>query len=211
MANIQPIFPINIWVENYKDKVTKDIIDFIKNQSWTKNHADSEIEELKKIRNSRSNDTYILENAIMSNIKQIIELNVNEYAKGVLGYKDVDFYITQSWCNKNELNERHHKHNHPNSIISGVFYIRCDSDSPSIRFFKYFDLNRTIDINKNVTEYNQEIIPFYPEVGDLLIFPSSLSHDVVANTSSTPRISISFNTFIHGTLGNGISLTELEL
>jgi uncharacterized protein (TIGR02466 family) len=210
MAIIQPLFPINIWVENYKDNVTEDVIDFIKNQNWVKNSF-GDIEDLQKFKNSRSSNYHILENSIMSNIKHIIELNVNEYSRGVLGYKDVDFYITQSWCNKNELNEHHHEHNHPNSIISGVLYICCGNDTPSIKFVKDRDLNRTIQINKNITEYNQEIIPFYPEVGDLLIFPSSLSHSVGTNKSSIPRISISFNTFIHGTLGNEVSLNKLEL
>jgi uncharacterized protein (TIGR02466 family) len=210
MAIIQPIFPINIWKENYKDKLSDDVINFVKNQDWIKNINGDEPEAIVKVRNSRSSDRYILENEVMSSIKYFIELNVNEYAKNVLGYKDVDFYITQSWGNKNELNECHHKHNHPNSIISGVFYICCD-DNSCIKFFKDFDLIRTIHINKNQTEYNQDIVRFYPEAGDLLIFPSMLTHSVSMNNSNVSRISVSFNTFVHGTLGDEVSLNELEL
>ncbi len=44
-------------------------------------------------------------------------------------------YITQSWLNYTETNQYHHKHQHPNSLVSGVFYINCDDKFDKIKFF----------------------------------------------------------------------------
>ena len=40
-----------------------------------------------------------------------------------------------------------------------------------------------------------------PVVGRLVLFPSSLYHGVVKSDSVLPRFSMSFNTFIDGTIG----------
>ena len=36
--------------------------------------------------------------------------------------------ITQSWINFTKKGEYHHPHAHPNSLISGVFYVEADKD-----------------------------------------------------------------------------------
>ena len=47
--------------------------------------------------------------------------------------------------------------------------------------------------------------------GDLILFPSNLSHSVPANQSDEERISLSFNTWCTGSLGDIRSLTYLPL
>ena len=48
----------------------------------------------------------------------------NKYiCKEVLKWTNLDFYITQSWVNVATKGENHHSHRHPNSMLSGVYYI----------------------------------------------------------------------------------------
>ena len=47
--------------------------------------------------------------------------------------------------------------------------------------------------------------------GELILFPSNLQHSVPYNQSDEERISLSFNTWSKGSLGNIDSLTYLPL
>ena len=50
--------------------------------------------------------------------------------------KTIEIYITISWINYTETNQYHHAHSHPNSVISGVYYIETD-ESDTITFFQH--------------------------------------------------------------------------
>jgi len=45
----------------------------------------------------------------------------------------------------------------------------------------------------------------------LVLFPSLLEHDVARNDSSRARTSLSFNTYVRGTIGGKRSLTEVRI
>jgi predicted 2-oxoglutarate/Fe(II)-dependent dioxygenase YbiX len=49
------------------------------------------------------------------------------------------------------------------------------------------------------------------ETGNLVLFPSSTSHMVEDVVADKTRISIAFNTFVRGDLGDGVELTSLSL
>jgi hypothetical protein len=59
--------------------------------------------------------------------------------------------------------------------------------------------------------YNSESWWFEATTGMLILFPSSLEHMVPNVQGSTTRISLSFNTFPVGTVGEKTQLTGLEL
>ena len=62
---------------------------------------------------------------------------IKDYFNKVLSITDeVTPYITQSWLNYTETKQFHHRHEHPNSIVSGVFYINCHEEFDKIKFFK---------------------------------------------------------------------------
>jgi ectoine hydroxylase-related dioxygenase (phytanoyl-CoA dioxygenase family) len=47
--------------------------------------------------------------------------------------------------------------------------------------------------------------------GELILFPSNLTHSVPENKADLPRISLAFNTFAKNSLGSIDSLTYLPL
>ena len=106
----------------------------------------------------------------------------------------------------------HHHHYHSNSLVSGIFYISADKKVDSVTFYKgYLDhtkLNIKLDITKYNT-FNSSSCTFPVETGDLFLFRSSLEHAVNIKKGNNIRISLSFNIFIKGTVGNKEDLTEL--
>ena len=46
--------------------------------------------------------------------------------------------------------------------------------------------------------------------GDIVLFPSTLEHSVPTTSDDKTRISLAFNSFIKGTLGDNKSLTEFK-
>ena len=160
--------------------------------------------------NLRSESGYIFEYPLFAELKKKINEHIKEYVNIVYPNTNIDVYITQSWANYTEPNQYHHKHSHPNSFISGVFYVNAIKNEDMIKFYK--DLPPTFQINHNQSNnYNSQDVAIFIESGDLVLFPSNFEHDVPPTTSKETRISISFNTFIRGNLGDEDSSTALYL
>tara|TARA_R100000388_G_scaffold1543_1_gene2232 strand:- start:602 stop:1201 length:600 start_codon:yes stop_codon:yes gene_type:complete len=160
--------------------------------------------------NTTSIDNTILENKEMKKLKQFIEKSVKEYFKNIYQPKNnVEPYITQSWCNYTKEGQFHHKHAHPNSFISGVFYVQADKTKDKIYFYK--EEYKQIKVPaKEYNLFNSESWWFETGTNDLVIFPSSLIH-MVEKVVGKERISLSFNTFLKGYIGEDLELTGLHI
>lgn len=111
----------------------------------------------------------------------------------------VNLTIVDSWANKTKLNQQHHFHHHPNSIVSGILYLTdCESSktvftypNPWFKqclFLRFAKLN--VDRNLKLT--------IKPEKGKLILFPSTVFHETEVLKENMIRYSISFNTFVTG-------------
>ena len=162
--------------------------------------------------NTTSSENYVLENKALNNLKKDLHTKVMDYFDKVMCVSNsIIPHITQSWINYTETNQFHHKHSHSNSLISGVFYISADKKIDSIKFYKT-PLHEPIQLN--VTKYNvfNSINWKFPvETGDVFLFRSSLEHGVDEKKGKNMRISLSFNVFVKGTLGDKSELTQLIL
>jgi uncharacterized protein (TIGR02466 family) len=158
--------------------------------------------------NQTSTNTFILKN--MTLLHSWIEDCLAEYFKATTAPKNnISLKITQSWVNFSEVGQYHHKHAHSNSIVSGIYYIQTNPDD---RVYFYRDGYQQIKIlTDNWNIYNSESWWFEAEVGKLILFPSFLTHMVPTVQGEQTRISLSFNTFACGVLGEEIELTELKL
>ena len=158
-----------------------------------------------------STNRNVLDIVGLEEIKKFILKSVYNYIYEIYKPKNkIDIYITNSWINYTETGQYHHKHNHPNSFISGVFYFKATPEQDNIQFCS----DRYCQLMIESKEYNRlNSINYFIGVssGDLLLFPSRLSHEVKPSLNSEPRISLSFNTFIKGYLGGYESMMELNL
>ena len=162
--------------------------------------------------NTTSNDNYVLENKTLKNLKKDLQKTVMDYFdKIVCTDNSIIPYITQSWINYTETNQFHHQHAHSNSYISGVFYIDAQKEVDSITFYKP-NANETIRLNvAKYNPFNSASCLFPVETGNIFLFPSFLIHGVNKKKGTNTRISLSFNVFIKGIIGDKSNLTELIL
>jgi len=161
----------------------------------------------------QANDTYIFDTKL-KNLKEFIEQHIKNYVKEIINpKKELDFYITQSWLNVIKPGGNVQQHSHANSIISGVFYIstgegdKITFTDPNIKLKEMIKFK-----NEEYNLWNSTYWSLPSKNNELMLFPSWLNHQVIPNEkATTDRISISFNTFVKGTLGFRKELTELIL
>jgi uncharacterized protein (TIGR02466 family) len=201
-ANINGIFPTPIYISKLNRELTNKELSFIDK---------TKLDVYKNEGNTTSNDNYILNQKAFKELKTDLHLKVKDYFEKVISSTDATTpYITQSWLNYTETNQYHHKHAHQNSLVSGVFYINCHEELDKIKFFKegYQTIKPEI---KDWNLWNSESWWFPVKTGDVIMFPSSLTHMVENKEGTNTRISLAFNVFIKGTIGNNKNLTELIL
>jgi uncharacterized protein (TIGR02466 family) len=199
-VNINNLFPTAVGFSKLGRDLTEREFDFIIGQVRYPNEG-----------NTTSKNRKLLKSVEMTEIREFIETAMLEYFKSVHAPKhDVTPYITQSWSNYTEPGQYHHKHAHPNSIISGVFYPQANKETDRIYFYK--DGYERIKIpTENWNHWNSESWWFEVDAGDLILFPSHLTHMVQTKEGDDTRISIAFNTFLKGYIGSDESLTGLHL
>tara|TARA_R100001126_G_scaffold21042_1_gene10326 strand:- start:23 stop:643 length:621 start_codon:yes stop_codon:yes gene_type:complete len=201
---INNIFPIPVYMTEMDRGFTKQELNFVKEQ---KKHCD------KNAGNIKTKDSYILNRKEFKNIKKFLNKHCKNYLNTVICPKNnVELYITQSWLNYTEADQYHHKHSHPNSVISGVLYFDSDIEKDKILFSKSDSpqIKPTID-NTKFNLWNSETWFFPVETGRLIMFPSSTIHQVEIKKGNNTRVSLAFNTFYKGTFGSNSELTELIL
>ena len=199
---IDNLFPIPIgWYKNEEGLTKTEKKFLIEDQEEKPNEG-----------NTTSKFRRILHDKKCESLKQFVEESLENYFDQVYKPKsDVEPYITQSWCNYSKTGQWHHKHRHPNSFISGVYYIQADV-TDKIQFFhpKQYQQIR-IHPPRDFNTWNSESWWYGIETGLLVLFPSSFEHFVPPVTAKQTRISLSFNTFLKGMVGDNDSLTGLEI
>ena len=108
------------------------------------------------------------------------------------------YATVEGWKNINEPGNFNVKHNHPRSNLSGILWIKTPKDSGNLVFTSpnLFDRYEELDSYTKEFKYNSNSYMTYyfrPTEGRLLIFHSSLEHEVKENKSNEDRISYSFN------------------
>jgi uncharacterized protein (TIGR02466 family) len=194
------LFPTAVGFAKLDRDITQQELDFIVGQKRKPNEG-----------NSTSENRKLLQSVELTEIREFVETSMLDYFKSVHAPKhDVTPYITQSWSNYTEPGQYHHKHAHPNSIISGVFYPQANKETDKIYFYKS-GYERIQIHTEDFNAWNSESWWFETGAGDLIIFPSNLTHMVQTKQGDGTRISISFNTFVKGYMGSDESLTGLHL
>ena len=194
---MENLFPIPIGFFRYDGEVDTD---FLASQPQRPNDG-----------NTSSEDKYLLKQKKLLNLRQFIEKSLHEYFMATFCPKnDAHLKITQSWLNWTKPGQFHHKHAHPNSLISGCYYVNAHKDSDKIFFYR--DGYQQIKFPPaEWNPYNSESWWYPVGSGDLILFPSSRTHMVQPVEGEDTRISLAFNTFPIGVIGDENELTALQL
>jgi uncharacterized protein (TIGR02466 family) len=109
---------------------------------------------------------------------------------------DNEPFLGNMWANINPPGGYNRAHTHPNSLWSGVYYVKAPINSGHL---KVEDPKPCINISRPKRKQRQlpkhlwNEVHFEPIAGRLIMFPSWLNHCVDTNQSNDIRISVSFN------------------
>ena len=179
-----------------------------KQKSWL-----SDQPTITNVGNRITKNKNLLDEDFMSPVKERIEMFLAEYYRQTISNSnEIKLRITQSWCNYAGRGESHHKHHHPNSILSGVYYVQTN-DEDKIYFYNEKLMNSTFSVSTTeYNRYNSETWWIPTDENSLVLFPSDLRHSVESrNTDDPDRISLSFNTFYTGSIGSEDNANFLSL
>lgn len=133
----------------------------------------------------------------------MLEYYVDKFSREINAKKRL--FVTNAWININTNDNYNVTHNHPNSIVSGVFYVNVPKDNKSqfiierpnqVEGFYY----STIQAEGSHSSSNKVV--FTPKNEMMILFPSWVFHYVTPSYSNEKRISIAFNTFYDNTKFN---------
>ena len=103
------------------------------------------------------------------------------------------------------------KHSHCNSYWSGVLYL--SNDTSPILFHREKRATIVLDV-ETITEYSSNEVAHTPSMGQVVFFPSHLTHQVSRNRTEEDRFSIAFNILPNGLFGlhdSTANISVLEL
>ena len=202
------LFPIPVMICPYPLDYSKEL-EWIRNAETRKENKGEQAGNGYTHYNRQSEDTFVLDKPELSSIRAFIEAKLHKFVTEIMASTD-KLVITQSWLNKNKKGESHHEHVHPNSMVSGVWYPQIHEQLPPIQFRSRHQRDVTLQTEKYNT-FNSATFMLPMTRGELILFPSNLQHSVPVNNSEEERISLSFNSWPKGNMGDEKSLTYLPL
>jgi uncharacterized protein (TIGR02466 family) len=125
--------------------------------------------------------------------------------KNVLQLDTENLKISLSWANISKNAEGFHTHCHPNSWVSGIYYL-TDNPSPTVFSNPLNSLTKQgVVVQSSIPEFESSQWAGNFSAGDMILFPSWLHHCVIPQ-DKRKRVTISFNVMPSGlTSTSGLS------
>lgn len=193
MANIINLFPSIA----YTDMVylNDNIMEKVKSFEYERMYADN---------GSYTKNKYVLEE--LPDVKNQIQKIVDKYIHEIHSVVDHQkFELMNSWVNIHKPNDWAQRHDHANSVLSGVLFLEVPEKSGAFiihREHKNFVDNCIRLDYKHQNEYNTYDVKFKPKKGGLILFPSWVIHSVTKNESEQNRYTLAFNYYPRGKFGS---------
>ena len=125
--------------------------------------------------------------------KELFNMQFEIFKKEYLTDKPV---LGNMWANINYPGGFNRPHLHPNSLFSGVYWIKAPEKSGDLMLYEPRPGVHTTMPNLKEGKLPPELwreIHYKPQAGVAIMFPSWLWHEVKPNESNDTRISVSFN------------------
>lgn len=199
-SELYPLFPTVVYKNSLSRKLSDSEYKYINSAELGNQY----------LGNTISTSAFFLDDPELNELKSLLMEHVNNYLTDIM-MVDAELYITNSWLNISHFQQQHTLHNHNNSILSGVFYIKVSDSQPTISFNRmstpfFLHMKAKQYTMLNSTEWN---IPISDN--DILIFPSQCFHYVKPNLTHNKRMCIAFNTFLKGNISSDTPGADLFL
>ena len=125
--------------------------------------------------------------------KELFNMQDEIFQKEYLTMKPV---LGNMWANINPPGGFNRPHLHPNSLFSGVYWIKAPKKSGNLMLYEPRPGAQCTMPNRKEGKLPPQLwreIHYEPRAGTAIMFPSWLWHEVKPNNSNDIRISVSFN------------------
>lgn len=171
-----------------------------------------------------SKNVMILRDDICKDLRKKILYAGKEFARDLLGIDTNEMIDVLSWVTVKRPNNQHMSHSHPNSIISGVYFFDEHTENMPLHFLNKMYPDSTSEFILRPKYFPPSSITGLPEApfsfrnvatlkvskGTLVLFPSTLVHQVDLNTTPFNRYSLAFNLLPKEGLGSAEELTRFN-
>ena len=126
-------------------------------------------------------------------MRELFSMQEEIFKKEYLTMKPV---LGNMWANINFPGGFNRPHLHPNSLFSGVYWIKAPEKSGDLMVYEPRPGVHTIMPTRKEGKLPPELwreVHYTPKAGAAIMFPSWLWHEVKPNESNDIRISVSFN------------------
>ena len=187
-----PIFPTGMVKQYFTPKTFMDDLD-LSRLTFEK------FKGATKLRTKKFNN--LLLQPELKEIKVWVEECAKDFLDNVLEMEYEEFFITESWINICEKGGYQSVHNHANSIISGVLYLKSESKHPPLKFKKSLaPLESFISLREYYKKGNPNTAPilvFPCTQNTMLVFNSYLYHGHDESVLEEERIGIAWNGLVN--------------
>ena len=130
-------------------------------------------------------------------MKQLKSIILNELDAYYLKFRNESCSYIQKWPSKKIIHGWHvilkqqgyqSPHIHPSGWLSGVIYLKVVPSLGKDEGAIEFSLN-----GSNYSDVNSPELTYQPELGGIVLFPSSLHHRTIPFTTDADRIIVSFD------------------
>jgi uncharacterized protein (TIGR02466 family) len=197
--NYNYLWPLPVVTDQFHRKLTEEEYNFIVFSTFEQKQS-----------NEISKNVHVLNCPELSELKKDLDQYLQQYWNDIYDCEQ-SIRITNSWIAKSKAGEKHHTHEHPNSIVSGVLYIKAEEGTGDFNLIHSGPIYDRMEFNYDLRRFspiNSRNWMFPVKTGDIIIFPSSCLHGTSVNNSE--RIILGFNSFVEGNFG-GNYISDLNL
>lgn len=132
---------------------------------------------------------------VIGDLVQRIDKHVAKFADALDFDLDRPLVLDSLWVNVLEPGGHHSAHIHPNSVISGTYYVALPKGAAGLKFEdpRLPQMMAAPRRRSDSAESNRTFVEVTPEPGTVLLWESFLRHEVPPTRGRSERISISFN------------------
>lgn len=138
--------------------------------------------------------TTLFQHKEFSGLGKIIMREANNFANTLeLDTEKHPLRVTECWVNIYGEGHAQEVHQHANSVISGIYYVKAPEGSGELLFHSPYHDTMLDPPTLRASEINIPMVSFIPKEGMMVLFRSYVKHSVRPTKGNAERISIAFN------------------